>query len=80
MVSGFELRALHLLGKCFTLFALVYFPERVWHFCLGLALDLHPPTCSSYLAGITDIATKQGSKTDPLKPGAKVQMIKGKIT
>jgi hypothetical protein len=59
VVLGFELRALHLLGRCSTSvtsptpFCFSYFSDRVLCFLPGPTLDCNPPTYASCAAGIT---------------------------
>jgi hypothetical protein len=46
-ILGFELRALHLLGRCSITpnpFCFIYFSSRVSCFCPGLVSDHDPPT------------------------------------
>jgi hypothetical protein len=58
--GSWELRVLHLIGKCSTpwatllvIFAFVYFSDRVSDFYLKPIMDLDPSTSVSWVAGIT---------------------------
>jgi hypothetical protein len=61
-VVGFELRALHLLCRCFyhlnhahNPFCFSSFSDRVSYFCQAPAWDCYPPTYACWVARITNV-------------------------